>query len=53
MYNINVVHHVSNARFQRAAPGQRENTETVAKLPQPAQPRYHVRGDARRALKIT
>ena len=25
----------------RAAPGQRENTETVAKLPQPAQPRYH------------
>ena len=22
----------------RAAPGQRENTETVAKLPQPAQP---------------
>ena len=28
----------------RAAPGQRENTETVAKLPQPAQPRYHARG---------
>ena len=28
----------------RAARGQRENTETVAKLPQPAQPRYHVRG---------
>ena len=27
-----------------AAPGQRENTETVAKLPQPAQPRYHARG---------
>ena len=27
----------------RAAPGQRENTETVAKLPQPAQPRYHAR----------
>ena len=25
----------------RAAPGQRENTETVANLPQPAQPRYH------------
>ena len=24
--------------------GQRENTETVAKLPQPAQPRYHARG---------
>ena len=31
----------------RAAPGQRENSETVAKqkqLPQPAQPRYHARG---------
>ena len=28
----------------RAAQGQRENTETVAKLPQPAQPRYHARG---------
>ena len=28
----------------RTAPGQRENTETVAKLPQPAQPRYHARG---------
>ena len=28
----------------RAAPGQRENTETVAKLPQPAQPRYHAWG---------
>ena len=28
----------------RAAPGQRENTETVAKLPQPAQLRYHARG---------
>ena len=28
----------------RAAPGQRENTENVAKLPQPAQPRYHARG---------
>ena len=29
----------------RAVPwGQRENTETVAKLPQPAQPRYHARG---------
>ena len=28
----------------RAAPGQRENTETVAKLPQPVQPRYHARG---------
>ena len=27
-----------------AAPGQRENTETVAKLPQPAQPRYHAWG---------
>ena len=27
----------------RAAPGQTENTETVAKLPQPAQPRYHAR----------
>ena len=29
-----------------AAPRQRprENTETVAKLPQPAQPRYHARG---------
>ena len=27
-----------------AAPGQSENTETVAKLPQPAQPRYHLRG---------
>ena len=26
------------------APGQRENTETVAKLPQPAQPRYHAPG---------
>ena len=26
------------------APGQRENTETVAKLPQPAQPRYHAWG---------
>ena len=24
--------------------GQRENTETVAKLPQPAQPRYHAWG---------
>ena len=24
--------------------GQRENTETVAKLPKPAQPRYHARG---------
>ena len=24
--------------------GQRENTEAVAKLPQPAQPRYHARG---------
>ena len=30
-------------------PGQRENTETVAKLPQPAQPRYR----GARALKIT
>ena len=28
----------------RAAPGQREKTETVAKLPQPAHPRYHARG---------
>ena len=28
----------------RAAPGQRENTETVAKLPQPAQPRYRAWG---------
>ena len=28
----------------RAALGQRENTETVAKLPQPAEPRYHARG---------
>ena len=28
----------------RAAPGQRENTETVAKLPQPAQPRHHAWG---------
>ena len=28
----------------RAAPGQRENTETVAKLPQPAQPRYQAWG---------
>ena len=28
------------ADLGRAAPGQRENTETVAKLPQPAQPRY-------------
>ena len=27
----------------RRDPGQRENTETVAK-PQPAQPRYHARG---------
>ena len=35
----------------RAAPGQRENTETVAKLPQPAQPRDTMRGA--RALKIT
>ena len=30
--------------LDRAAPGQRENTETVAKLPQPAQPRYHAQG---------
>ena len=30
--------------LDRAAPGQRENTETVAKLPQPAQPRYNARG---------
>ena len=28
----------------RAAPAQRENTETVAKLPQPAQPKYHAWG---------
>ena len=28
----------------RAAPGQRENTEIVAKVPQPAQPRNHARG---------
>ena len=28
----------------RAAPGQRENTKTVVKLPQPAQPRYHAQG---------
>ena len=28
----------------RAAPGQREHTETVAKLPQPAQPRHHAWG---------
>ena len=27
-----------------AGPGQRENTETVAKLPQPAQPRYRAWG---------
>ena len=27
----------------RTAPGQRENTETFAKLPQPAQPRYNAR----------
>ena len=28
----------------RAAEGQWENTETAAKLPQPAQPSYHARG---------
>ena len=39
---------VSCTSLGRAAPGQRENTETVAKLPQPAQPRY-MRG-ARRLM---
>ena len=37
----------------RAALGQRENTETVAKLPQPAQPRYHARQGAHTTNKIS
>ena len=31
-------------RAAQGRTGQRENTETVAKLPQPAQPRYHAWG---------
>ena len=41
---------------RHAAPGQRENTEAVAKqkhLPQPAQPRYRHSMRGARALKIT
>ena len=42
-YSLDVLSGASSLlHLGRAAPGQRENTETVAKLPQPAQPRYHV-----------
>ena len=37
-------HSLALADLGRAAPGQREITETVAQLPQPAQPRYHAWG---------
>ena len=43
-YSLARAQSTSLLHLGRAAPEQRENTETVAKLPQPAQPRYHARG---------
>ena len=39
-------------RSSQGRTGKRENTETVAKLPQPAQPRYHAWGARPRLLRI-